>query len=120
MDKTQILALARSLGLAVEDSMTITEITALIATSKPVTVADATNPMSGVSYVTGFTYISGHCKVTLVNGVNGIVGTSSEFPFVTMLSLKGTKAAIRFERLKDSEPINNVVYKRYSLLWSLE
>ena len=85
-----------------------------------VAVADAT-PKIGKSHLVGFTYLqSGHCKVMLANGISGIIGKSKLYPFVALMALKGQKTELRYEYIGDTEPINNKVYKQYSLLWSVE
>jgi hypothetical protein len=84
-------------------------------------VADATNAVetvvieTGKSQVVGFRFMKEWVHVTLKNGVSGLVGTTEQFSFKALLTLKGTGMECRYERGKDRKG-----YKTYYLTWSLE
>ena len=51
----------------------------------------------GKSPIKSFRYAKEYCIVTLVNGVQGVVGKSSDFPFPTMLTLKGAGMQMNYK-----------------------
>lgn len=71
-------------------------------------------PKAGSAKVSSFRYYNSLCFVTLSNGVHGIVGSASDFPFATMLSLKGSGATMHYRQLADKDG-----YERYALEWEL-
>ena len=69
---------------------------------------------AGSSPLSSFRYGGGWCFVTLENGVSGIVGTTEQYPFSTMLSLKGQGVSLSYSyRGKNGE------HDRYWLEWKL-
>ncbi len=120
MNKTELLALCESLGIVADASMTIDALNALVkGYVPPVKRSAADAAIKGVATVVGFHYIKGLCSISLSNGVSGIVGDATTFPFSVMLTLKGTHANVRYTYLKD-KTINDKVYRTYALEWSLE
>ena len=100
--------------------------TAVETADNKASVADATNvaPVAtpketGHSIVVGFRYIGKWAHVELKNGVKGIVGSAEQFPFGSLLTLKGSGMECRYERLSDKTTATGT-YKRYSLTWSVE
>ena len=119
MNKKELLALAVSLGLTVSEEMTVAEITALISNlkqdAKPV-VADATPKARGCSAVSSFKYIGANCIVSLKDGTTGRVGSSTQYPFGSMLQLKGSGIAVKYAKCKEQPKDSKHVW--YDMEWS--
>jgi hypothetical protein len=67
---------------------------------------------AGKAIITSFRYYKGFCFVTLSNGVEGIIGQSSDMPLGVMLTLKGQEIAYTFLK-------QNGEYKQYKLGFAL-
>ena len=120
MNKKELLAYAVSLGLTVSEEMTATEILAVIAAGsakvvEPV-VADATPKARGCSAVSSFKYIGANCIVSLKDGTTGRVGSSAQYPFGSMLQLKGSGIAVKYAKCKEQPKDSKHVW--YDMEWS--
>lgn len=72
---------------------------------------------SGKSAISTFRYTKDYCLVTLKNGVQGILGKTTDCPLGVMLSLKGQGIEIAY---KKADPKQGDVLERYWLSWSME
>lgn len=100
MNKTQLLALARSLGVAVDDSMTIEQITALMTahTAQAVVtpVADATPSLTKKqSTIKGFNYTRAFVRLVFANGDTAILGDKDSANIGVARDLKGANVDYR-------------------------
>jgi hypothetical protein len=128
MDKNNLLALCATLGIVADASMTIAQLNELLSAYKPATtVADATSTIiaptlpKGISPLSTFRYYEGKCFISLKNGISCMVGTSTEFPFPTMLSLKGMGVSMKYEPTgKTWTDSKMVVHPKYKVDWSVE
>ena len=84
-------------------------------TNKNANSSPADAGKSGVSTLKSFRYYDGLTFVTLNNGVTGIVGSSTDFPFPIMLGLKGTSVELTYDWQKKTDK----GYDQYRLEWSL-
>lgn len=93
---------------------------------KVLEVAKATDPnaviAAGVDVIVSFRYFEGKkdptktwCAVTFGKGKHGIVGTSTVYPFLAMMSLKGSGTAVCWEQYANKED----GHERFSIEWSL-
>ena len=74
----------------------------------------ATNAI-GTSKLKGFRYYKGLCFATLINGIQGCIGESTDYPFATMLSLKGQGCTLQYEHTGTRDG-----YENYRLSWDLQ
>ena len=126
MDKLTLLAVAKSMGIACDESWTVDMLNKAIAeqATKPVVVptssAPVANATTGKSTVKTFRYSkSGYCLATLANGVQGIVGDVHSCSLRDMLALKGSGIQVSYLYMKDNV-VDGKSYKQYRLEWSLE
>lgn len=76
--------------------------------------ANADKKKSGRSKVSTFRYYNGYCFVTLKNGVQGIIGNSTDMALSAMLSLKNADVEIEYQQKDDVDG-----YERYQLGFAL-
>jgi hypothetical protein len=88
-----------------------------MATTRKSVAADA-SLKRGKSALKSFRYYKGFAFVTLTNGVSGIVGSATDFPFPTMLALKGSGMQLEYQQLKQRE--EGDTFERYSLEWCVD
>lgn len=67
---------------------------------------------AGKAIIASFRYAKGYCIVTLDNGVNGVIGSNTDMPLSTMLTLKGQSINYKHVGTKDG-------FNRYQLEFAL-
>lgn len=70
-----------------------------MAAPKTQNVAADAAKAEGKSGLRSFRYYKGFCHISLQNGMSGIIGSSEEFPFATMLTLKGSGMEIWYREI---------------------